>query len=166
MNPNPDPAGPSTPTKRMGLRVGAPSSYAWAVLVFVALTVLVWLTIILVPSSALGTPYLIVARVTSSSVVAMTVVRVFIEEALFRGIIGGVLMDRFGARLGNLVQAGVYALAYTGVLLVDVGLWPFIVAQFLAGLALGALRHRAGSFIPGAIAHAAANLAAASLVLV
>lgn len=39
-------------------------------------------------------------------------------------------------------------------------MWPILVVQFIAGLAMGWLRNRCGSFVPGAVVHSLMNIAA------
>lgn len=89
-----------------------------------------------------------------------------------RGAIEGgrrfVREDRLGAGGQGTGQAQALGLAtslvflvpHLALLLVDVRMWPVIPVQFAAGWMLGWLRHRTGSFVPGAAVHTIANIAA------
>lgn len=74
-------------------------------------------------------------------------------------------MRRLGFFWGNLLQAALFLIPHLPLLLVDVRLLPLLPVQFLTGWLLGWLRHRTGSFVPGAVLHAAVNLTAASITL-
>ncbi len=82
------------------------------------------------------------------------------EEVFFRGLLGGVLIRRLGFGWGNLLQAVLFLVPHLALLLADVRLWPVIPVQFVTGWLLGWLRHRTGTFVPGAAVHAIANIAA------
>lgn len=64
------------------------------------------------------------------------------------------------SRRGDRSTAAAFVVPHLALLLIDAGLWPIVVIQFAAGYALGWLRHRTGTFVPGAIVHVVANLAA------
>jgi membrane protease YdiL (CAAX protease family) len=53
---------------------------------------------------------------------------------------------------------------HTALLLVHTRLWPILPVRFAAGWLLGWLRTKSGSILPGALVHAAANVAAGLLV--
>ena len=79
------------------------------------------------------------------------------EEMFFRGLLGGWLERRYGFRIGNIVQAGVFLLPHLLLLMVSTSFWLVIVVQFLAGWVLGLLRSRSGSIHPGWLAHSLMN---------
>jgi membrane protease YdiL (CAAX protease family) len=79
------------------------------------------------------------------------------EEIFFRGLLGGWLERRYGFRIGNIVQAGVFLLPHLLLLMVSTSFWLVIVVQFLAGWVLGLLRSRSGSILPGWLAHSLMN---------
>ena len=79
------------------------------------------------------------------------------EEIFFRGLMGGWLERRYGFRIGNIVQAGVFLLPHLLLLMVSTSFWLVIVVQFLAGWVLGLLRSRSGSIHPGWLAHSLMN---------
>ncbi|MFG6477131.1 type II CAAX prenyl endopeptidase Rce1 family protein [Microbacterium sp. P06] len=54
---------------------------------------------------------------------------------------------------------------HLALLAIDVRTWPIIPVHFAAGLLLGWLRHRTGSFVPGAAVHAISNLVAGVIAL-
>lgn len=83
------------------------------------------------PSASLNAPGLHVVRGYSAAVIAVTFLRAFGEEALFRGLIGGALMRKFGAGTGNLLQALILLIPHTAILVVDARLWPILAGQFL-----------------------------------
>jgi membrane protease YdiL (CAAX protease family) len=146
--------------QRLGAVWGAPSGYAWAAVLLVPLLVAGWLAIVAIPADVLDTPGVSVARLTSVAVGAGVVLRAVGEEVLFRGLLGGVFMRRLGFWWGNLLQATLFILPHLLLLAVDLRTWPVIPVQFVAGCLLGWLRHKTGSFVPGAIVHAVANVAA------
>jgi len=92
-------------------------------------------------------------------------VRALGEEVFFRGLLGGVLIRRLGFGWGNLVQALLFLVPHLALLMIDVRLWPLIPVQFAAGWLLGWLRHRSDSFVPGAVVHVFANIAAGLVVI-
>ena len=79
------------------------------------------------------------------------------EEIFFRGLLGVWLERRYGFRIGNIVQAGVFLLPHLLLLMVSTSFWLVIVVQFLAGWVLGLLRSRSGSILPGWLAHSLMN---------
>ena len=95
---------------------------------------------------------------TASAVLTATA-----EELLFRGFLGGLLIGRLGFAAGNAVQALLFVLPHAALLAVAPGLWPILPTQLVAGWLLGWLRHRTGSILPGAAAHAATNILVALL---
>ncbi|NLE76526.1 MAG: CPBP family intramembrane metalloprotease [Chloroflexi bacterium] len=99
----------------------------------------------------LGLPSFLLAALREALYVALG------EEALFRGLLGGWLVRRLGFAVGNTVQTLVFLLPHLLLLLVSVGLWPLLAAQFLAGWLCGWLRHRSGSILPGWVAHSLSN---------
>lgn len=86
------------------------------------------------------------------------------EEIFFRGLLGGVLFRRLGFVRGNLLQAVFFLVPHLVLLLIDARLWLIIPVQFAAGWLLGWLRHKTGTFLPGAAVHAIVNLAAGLLL--
>jgi membrane protease YdiL (CAAX protease family) len=155
--------GRSRAAERLGLTWGTRRSYLWALALLVPLGILGYAAIAVIPDSALRQPGVTVAAVTSVGAAAAVVARAVGEEILFRGLIGGVLVRRLGFARGNLVQALVFLIPHLPLLLVDTAMWPILPVQFLAALMLGWLRHRSGSVVPGALAHAVANLGAGLL---
>jgi membrane protease YdiL (CAAX protease family) len=79
------------------------------------------------------------------------------EEVFFRGMLGGWLVRRFGFMKGNTMQALVFLLPHLLLLLVSLSFWVVVVAQFLAGWAVGWLRSRSDSIFPGWLAHSLMN---------
>lgn len=152
-----------TARHRAGLSRGAPTDYGWALVLLLPLVLTGWLAIALVPSGVLELPGVSIAQVTSLGVAAGVALRAVGEEVFFRGLLGGVLIRRLGFGWGNLLQAALFLVPHLALLLVDVRMAPILPVQFAAGWALGWLRHRTGSFVPGAVVHALANLAAGLL---
>ncbi|PPG38038.1 CPBP family intramembrane glutamic endopeptidase [Pseudoclavibacter sp. RFBA6] len=146
--------------ERLGASWGSASAYRWAALLLLPLLLTGWLAIVLIPEEALAAPGVTVARVTSVGVAASVVLRAVGEEVLFRGLLGGIFVRRLGFAVGNLVQATLFVLPHSALLLIDVRLWPIIPVQFAAGWMLGWLREKTGTFGPGAVVHVVANLAA------
>ena len=117
----------------------------------------------LIPAAAVGGPGIVIGAAGTAAALVNVVLRAAGEEVFFRGLLGGVLMRRLGVAWGNLAQAAVFLLPHLALLAVDARLWPILPAQFVTGLLLGWLRHRADSFVPGAAVHALVNLAAGLL---
>ncbi|MEU4836463.1 CPBP family intramembrane glutamic endopeptidase [Streptosporangium sp. NPDC023615] len=152
--------------QRLGASWGSRSSYAWALLLLLPLLVASGLAFMLIPPGAvLDAPGVTIARITSASGVIAMVLRAVGEEIFFRGLLGGVLVRRLGFLRGNLLQATVFVLPHLALLLVDTRLWPVIPVQFAAGWLLGWLRHKTGTFVPGAAVHTITNAVAGLVVL-
>lgn len=145
---------------RVGATWGSPSGYGVALLLVLPLLLAAWLTVVLVPADVLDQPAVAIAALTSVGAVLGVVLRAAGEEVFFRGLLGGVLMRRLGFAWGNLAQATIFLLPHLALLLVDTRLWPILPVQFAVGWLLGWLRHGTGSFVPGAVVHAAVNLVA------
>lgn len=146
--------------QRAGVTWGSPAAYGWAALLLLPLVLTGWLAIILVPAVVLDAPGVSIARLTSVGAAVGIVLRALGEEVFFRGLLGGIFMRRLGFAWGNLLHALVFLVPHLALLLVDVRMWPVIPVQFAAGWMLGWLRHRTGSFVPGAAVHTIANIAA------
>lgn len=147
-----------------GVTWGTPGAYGLALLLLPVLVFTGWLAIAVTPAEVLEMPGVSIAKFGSIGAVVGVALRALGEEVLFRGLIGGALIRRFRFAWGNLFQAMVFLLPHVLLLLIDVRLWPVLPVQFVAGWLLGWLRHRSGSFVPGALVHGAANLAAGLLV--
>lgn len=148
---------------QVGATWGSPAGYGWAALLLLPLLLAAWLAVVLVPPEVLTMPGAVVGRVTSVAAAVGIVLRALGEEVFFRGLLGGVLIRRLGFGWGNLVQALLFGVPHLALLLVDVRLWPVIPVQFAAGWLLGWLRHRTGTFVPGALVHAITNVVAGLL---
>lgn len=146
--------------KRLGVSWGAGSAYLWALVLLIPLGVLGYLAIILIPAEALSTPGVTVASVTSIAAVLGIIFRALGEEIFFRGLIGGLLVRKLGFTWGNLLQSVIFLVPHTLLLFIDASLWPLLPVQFVAGWLLGWLRKKSGSFVPGALVHAVANIGA------
>ena len=88
------------------------------------------------------------------------------EEILFRGLLAGLLIRRYGFGVGNVLQALVFFAPHLLLLLVSTALWPLLPVQLVAGWLLGWLRDRSGSVGPPSLAHVAANVLAPLLLTV
>lgn len=146
--------------ERLGATWGTGRDYVRALALLIPLAVVGYVAIAVIPASAMETPGVSVAAVTSVWTGVAVLARALGEEILFRGLIGGVLFRRLGFVRGNLVQAAVFLVPHLLLLLVDPALWPILPVQFVAGLLLGWLRHRSGSVVPGTLVHAVANIGA------
>lgn len=154
---------PAEATFRAGISWGAPSAYGWALLLLFPLMLASWLAIAVVPPASLEMPGVSVAQLTSLGAVIRVVFRAVGEEVLFRGLIGGSLMKRLGFGWGNLLQALLFLIPHLSLMLIDIRFWPVIPVQLAVGWLLGWLRHKTGTFVPGAAIHALANIAAGAI---
>lgn len=134
-------------------------------MLFAPLLLAGWLAIVLIPAEALEAPGVAVMRLTSVSVALSVALRAIGEEVFFRGLLGGVLMRRLGFIRGNLIQAVLFLIPHLALLLIDWRTWPILPVQFVAALLLGWLRHKTGTFVPGAVVHVVTNLAAGLIAL-
>lgn len=150
---------------RVGASWGSAPAYGWALLLLLPLLLTAWLTIVLIPADVLDTPGVSIARLTTVGVAIGVVLRAAGEEVFFRGLLGGVLVRRLGFVWGNLLQAVLFLVPHLALLLIDARLWPVLPVQFAAGWLLGWLRHKTGTFVPGAVMHAAVNIAAGLIAL-
>lgn len=150
----------TTATSRAGISLGTPSSYKWAAFLLVPLVLAGWFAIVLVPDDALESPGVSIAQLTSFGAALGIALRAIGEEVFFRGLLGGILIRRLGFACGNALQALLFLVPHLALLLIDVRTWPILPVQFATGWILGWLRHRTGSFVPGAAVHAAANIVA------
>lgn len=150
--------------RRAGVAWGKPAHYGWALLMMVPLLVVAWLTTQLIPTDAVQTQGVVVGQLTSVGAVLGIIARATGEEIFFRGFLGGLLMRRLGFWWGNLVQSLVFLVPHLALLLIDTRMWPILPLQFAIGWLLGWLRHRADSFVPGAVIHSLTNLLAGLLL--
>lgn len=151
--------------ERVGASIGSTRGYGWALVLLPVMLVASWAALTLIPAEVLQTPGVSIARVSSVAAVIGVVLRATGEEIFFRGLLGGVLMRRLGFFWGNLLQAALFLIPHLPLLLVDSRLLPLLPAQFLAGWLLGWLRHKTGSFIPGAVLHAVVNVTVGLIAL-
>lgn len=150
---------------RLGASWGSASAYGWALLLLPLLLLAGWLAIVLIPAEVLETPGVSIARLTTVGVAIGVVLRAVGEEVFFRGLLGGVLVRRLGFLWGNLLQAVFFLVPHLPLLLIDARLLPILPVQFAAGWLLGWLRHKTGTFVPGAAMHVVANIAAGLIAL-
>ncbi|MFM9921061.1 lysostaphin resistance A-like protein [Lacisediminihabitans sp. H27-G8] len=150
--------GPREAARRLGLTLRSGRSYVWALALLIPLGLLGYAAIALIPTGALSTPGMSVAHVTSDLVAVNVILQTLGEEILFRGLIGGVLLRRLGFGRGNVLQAIIFLAPHLVLLLVNAQLWPIIPVQFITGWVLGWLRYKSGSFLPGTLVHAVANI--------
>lgn len=152
-----------TAMQRAGISWGTPSAYGWALVLLLPLLATGWLAIRVVPQEVLAQPGVSIAQFASAGAVAGAALRAVGEEVFFRGLLGGALVRRLGFAWGNLIQAALFLIPHLPLLLVDIRLWTILPVQFATGWLLGWLRHKTGSFVPGAVIHVAANLASGLL---
>lgn len=148
---------------RLGAKWGNTSAYRWALALLIPLLFTSWLALTLIPAEILGAPGVSIARLTSFGAAIGVILRVFGEEVFFRGLLGGVFMRRLGFFWGNALQSVAFIVPHLPLLLIDVRTWPIIIVQFVAGWLLGWLRHKTGTFVPGAMIHIITNIAAGLL---
>jgi membrane protease YdiL (CAAX protease family) len=103
-----------------------------------------------VPSVAADVATLYAAfRAPSPAVAAIVLAPVVVgEELVWRGVVQGALVGRFGRRGGVLLAAAAYALAHAAI-----GSPLLVVVALLCGIAWGALRVASKSLLPPLVAH-------------
>lgn len=157
--------------KDLGWRHAAPRYYICA-LVLAALSAAVGLAIIhfLIPASLLSDPNVNVSQYMGLEAGLLTFLYAFAregfyvalgEEVLFRGLLGGWFIRKFGFAVGNTLQALAFLVPHTVLLLISVAMWPLLIVQFVMGWLLGWLRHASGSILPGWLTHSLVNAATA-----
>lgn len=118
-------------------------------------------------------------RLIESSGIAFTVLLIIAilktsltEEILFRGFIANRLVNLFGYKSGNILQALIFGLVHLVLFwkLMNPGLFPimfFFAFSTLAGWVIGLVKEKYanGSIIPGWIAHALGNTLSYSVIV-
>jgi uncharacterized protein len=151
----------------LGWRLGAPIYYLWALLAVLAGIPLVLLAIFVSPDlyrhPSQGTTLYYYAHLgLSFSSLGVAFLNEFFftalgEEVFFRGLVGGWLMRRCGFLVGNTLQTLIFLLPHLIVLVVEVRLWPLLIAPVLLGWFNGWLRYKSDSILPGMFVHALGN---------
>jgi membrane protease YdiL (CAAX protease family) len=159
---------------KLGLRRGAGTGYLWALGLCILAIVASWIVIHTLPASVLHdsrTTNAQSARLTLSpgTVLVVSVQQLlfvaFEEELFFRGFLGGWLVRWLGFQKGNAIQATLFLLPHTLLLVVSFAFWPLLIVQWVVGLVNGWLRTRTGSIGPGLLVHTVANTAALILAI-
>lgn len=152
--------------KNLGLKECNSAYYLKGVGAAAAVGALMWLALRMVPSSVLESPTVSTSVYAgwplspSSFTYALLREALYValgEEILFRGLLGGYLERRYGFTKGNTIQAFIFLLPHLLLLLVSLSFWAVVAVQFLAGWAVGWLRSRSGSILPGWLAHSLMN---------
>jgi len=143
---------------------GTLRDYLWGLALIIPIALVGWGAGAFLPDSAEQTRTS--AQIIAPTSIALTLVAAAGTEILFRGLLGGVLMRRLGMLPGNTVQAAISTLLSLIVLLVDVRLWPFVIAEFVVAWMLGALRACLGTCFPGILAAGLGQTAAAVLLAI
>lgn len=148
-----------------GLQRGTRSGYQLALALALPVAAFATLLMTAIPRHVLhgGSKNITGAPTTASGYIAIVVLAIA-EEMLFRGFVAGVLFRRLGFRKGNALQALIFLLPHTLLLLVSLSLWPLLPLQLVAGWVLGWLRQRTDSIGPPSLTHALTNLLAAALL--
>lgn len=81
----------------------------------------------------------------------------FGEEVLFRGLLGGVLFNKYNYLKANLLQSIIFVIPHTLLLLFSFSFLPFILLQFISGWLLGWLRYKSQSIFPSTLSHSITN---------
>lgn len=150
----------------VGWQLGDAASYRLAVVVVLVAVPLTYAAFRLIPTRAYTSANVSVGRATTVGGYVAVGVLALGEEILFRGLIAGLLIRRYGFAIGNVVQALIFLAPHLLLLLVSSSLWPLLPAQLIAGWLLGLLRERSNSIGPPALAHAATNMLAPLLLMI
>lgn len=160
---------PSGARAAVGWRVGTPQTYRLAVAVALILLPLTYGAIRAIPTGAVATHanlHVTYGRASTAGGYAAIALLAITEEILFRGLIAGVLIRRYGFATGNILQALTFFAPHLLLLAVSTAIWPLLPVQPAAGWLLGLLRERSGSIGPSSLAHVAANLLAPLLLTI
>ncbi|MFZ1993497.1 MAG: CPBP family intramembrane glutamic endopeptidase [Solirubrobacteraceae bacterium] len=153
----------------VGWQLGNAETYRLAVAVALVLLAITYLAIRAIPTAAISIHsnlHATYGRATTGGGYAAIVLLAITEEILFRGLIAGVLIRRYGFAAGNLLQALIFFAPHLLLLVVSTAIWPLLPVQLVAGWLLGLLREKSGSIGPSSLAHVAANLLAPLLVTI
>jgi membrane protease YdiL (CAAX protease family) len=159
---------------KLGLRLGARAGYAWALGLCLVAVAATWVVLHTLPPSVLHDPRTTNAQSAHLTLGPVTVLLVLVqqllfvafgEELFFRGFLGGWLVRRLGFQVGNAIQATLFLLPHTLLLLVSAAFWPLLIVQWLMGWINGWLRTWSGSCGPGLLVHTVANTAALILAI-
>lgn len=144
----------------VGWQPGPLTGYWIAIGVLIALTPIIYLATRSIPVAILYSPHVVISESATGSGIVASSLLALAEEVLFRGLIAGRLLDRYGFMVGNGLQALIFLAPHLLLLLVSITFWPLALVQFIAGWLLGAVRYKSGSILPGWLAHAGANVLA------
>jgi membrane protease YdiL (CAAX protease family) len=159
---------------KLGLLPGTWRGYQWALVLCVVAVGATWVVLHTLPASVLHDPRTTNAQSAHLTLSPGTVLVVFLqqllfvafeEELFFRGFLGGWLVRRLGFQAGNAIQATLFFLPHTLLLLVSFAFWPLLIVQWLMGWVNGWLRTQTGSIGPGLLVHTVANTAALVLAI-
>jgi uncharacterized protein len=159
---------------KLGLRRSERVYYVWALLSFVAVAVVGFLFNPLLPPNYLDRPMLAASHYAGLELSLLTLVYALFreaiyvtlgEEVLFRGLLGGWLMRRFGYVVGNALQTLAFFLPHLLVLLAGLDLWPLLSFPLAFGWLAGWLRYHSRSILPGWLVHTLANTLAAIIAM-
>jgi membrane protease YdiL (CAAX protease family) len=159
---------------KLGLRWGTWSGFRLALGLCVVAIVATWIVLHALPPSVLHDSRTTNAQSAHLTLGPATILVVllqqlflvaFEEELFFRGFLGGWLVRWLGFQKGNAIQATLFLLPHTLLLLVSFAFWPLLIVQWLMGWVNGWLRTRTGSCGPGLLVHTVANTAALILAI-
>jgi len=146
----------------LGLRGSQPVYYAWALVFFVVLGLLSWITISVFFPGYFDRPGMAASQYAGVELGILTVLYAFFREAVyvalgeelfFRGLVGGWLMRHLGFWVGNALQSLVFLLPHLFVLSAGLNLWPLLLAPLISGWLNGWLLYRSGSILPAWLGH-------------
>lgn len=158
---------PGQARSAVGWRAGPPRAYLLAIAVSAALLPLTYLALRAIAHGSLDTSSRLHATYGSASTpegyLAIALLALA-EEILFRGLLAGMLIRRFGFAAGNTLQALIFLAPHLLLLAVSVRFWPLLPVQLASGWLLGWLRYKSSSVGPCALAHVVANVLAPLLI--
>jgi membrane protease YdiL (CAAX protease family) len=151
----------------VGWDLGDRGTYVLAIAVSAVLLPITYLALRAIPSGSLHTSsnlHVTYGRASTAGDYLAIAVLAVAEEILFRGLLGGIFMRRYGFAIGNVLQALVFLAPHLLLLAVSTALWPILPVQLVSGWLLGWLRWRSASIGPSSLAHVAANVLAPLLL--
>jgi len=160
--------------RKIGWQGSRPVYFLWGLAVMFITGGLGWLAFQAIPAEVLQDPNINISAYTGWTLSIPSFLVILVREAIyvalgeeifFRGFLGGWLVRWLGFKIGNVIQALIFLLPHSLLLLVSFSLWPIVLVQAITGWLLGWLRYRSDSILPGWLIHSLVNALGALAVI-